>query len=498
MGEQDPGDGPVDGGGVVIGRRQAGQRRRSAADPPVAGLRVVLEDHSARRTARVPPGVPIGQEIAVCRPRQPNGRSVLVRNRPADVVVAAGVCDPGGGRRLRRQRAECPGGQGHVAGGQRRPHLHHETVVVSDVADLAVMGALAQVLHQLVGRDDGFRFENNRRTGDPHHSAEGLGDRMHFGLVLAVGAESLPDEGDGVEPQHLHTEISQEQDDLGVFGEYFRVRPVDVPLVGVEGGPHPALCLIVPGEAAWGEVGEDLRQEGFVGVGFRAIRIDPEVVAVLGVSGARGPRPGVLAGDVVQHQVDDQADAGTPEPAGEQAKIVDGTETRVHRAVVGHRVAAVVVPFASPQQRHQMEIVHAQFGQIAQVIADLGEAAGEPVGVGGVPDHRGLLEPVRSQQPPLVQLVEVLLAIAKGRGRSGNKGVRKSSGGVAVEQRQRIDQIGPPAVQAQREGAPAQRVHSVEHPSRGFVDLRRRAGHEDIVRYPRRIRRVGPGPVDPQ
>ena len=41
--QQDPPERGVDGNGIAVGRRQAGQRRRGAADPPVAGGRVVLE-----------------------------------------------------------------------------------------------------------------------------------------------------------------------------------------------------------------------------------------------------------------------------------------------------------------------------------------------------------------------------------------------------------------------------------------------------------------------
>ena len=94
----------------------------------------------------------------------------------------------------------------------------------------------------------------------------------------------------------------------------------------------------------------------FVGVGLGAVREDAEVVAVLRVSGAGGPRPGVLAGHVVEHQVDDQADPGSSQLGRRAAQVVHRAEIGSHRTVVGHRVAAVIVAVAGPQQRHQVQV----------------------------------------------------------------------------------------------------------------------------------------------
>ena len=231
------------------------------------------------------------------------------------------------------------------------------------------------------------------------------------------------------------------------------------------------------------EIGEDLRQVRFEGVGFAPVRVDAKVVAIPRISSAGGSRPGMFAGHVVEHQIDDQADPGAAKPAGEGTQIVDGAETRFHRAIIGDRVAAVVVPLPGLQQRHQMQVLHPQLGQIVEVVADAGQAAGEPVGVGGIADHRGLLEPVRLEQPPLVQLVQFFAAVAKGRRGRHDQGVRQVRGPVAVEQGQRLDQIGPPAVEAEREGAPTDRVHVREHLSRAVVEPGRRAEHGDILRY---------------
>ena len=49
--------------------------------------------------------------------------------------------------------------------------------------------------------------------GDPGQRAQRLGDRVHLGLVLAGGAQPLPEERDRVQPQHLDPEVRQAQDD---------------------------------------------------------------------------------------------------------------------------------------------------------------------------------------------------------------------------------------------------------------------------------------------
>ena len=84
--------------------REPGQRGRGAADPLVAGGGVVLEDQALGPRPGEVAGVPVGQEAPVPVAGQPDGRGVAVVDRPADVVVAADVGDPGAGDGRRRQR----------------------------------------------------------------------------------------------------------------------------------------------------------------------------------------------------------------------------------------------------------------------------------------------------------------------------------------------------------------------------------------------------------
>ena len=239
---------------------------------------------------------------------QPDRRGILVVDGPADVVVAADVGDPGSGGRNRVEPLQRLGGQPDVAGGQHRPDLHHQSVVVGEVADLAVMTTLAEVLHQVARSHDRLRLEDRGGAGQSGHRAQRLGQRVHLRLVLARGAQSLPHEGDRVQPDRLDAVVGEVEHDVGVLAEDVGVGPVDVPLPAVERRPDPAVECVVPGEVAGREVREHLRQARLVRVRDAAVGMHVEVVAVALLAGPGPHRPLVLGGDVVEHQVQAQRD----------------------------------------------------------------------------------------------------------------------------------------------------------------------------------------------
>ena len=100
----------------------------------------------------------------------------------------------------------------------------------------------------------------------------------------------------------------------------------------------------------------------------------------------------------------------------EVLEVVHRAEVGPHRAVVGDGVPAVVVAVARPQQRHQVQVAHAELVEVGQVRGDAAQVVGEPLGVGGVADHRGVLEPVRAQHPLEVAHVEAVGPHAERRG----------------------------------------------------------------------------------
>ena len=163
----------------------------------------------------------------------------LVHDGPADVVVAPDVGGPRGVRWLPRQGTQHLRGQARVAGCQRGPELDHEAVVVRHVRDPAVVSPLAQVAHQVTGADDRLGLEDDRRRDDARAGTQGLEQVVDLRLVLAVGAQALPHERDRVEAERLHPARQQRQEHIEHLEEDPRVRPVQVPLEGVEGGPDP-------------------------------------------------------------------------------------------------------------------------------------------------------------------------------------------------------------------------------------------------------------------
>ena len=199
-------------------------------------------------------------------------------------------------------------------------------------------------------------------------------------------------ERDRVQPEHLDAEVGQEQDDVGELAR--RPRGCDQSrshcqaLNVVQTQPCEVL---VPGEVARGEVREDLRQGALVGVGQLAVGEDVEVVAVvLARPPARRLRPLVLAGDVVEHEVEHQADAVLAQRRSARSRR-SSTVPRSARtvAVVRHRVPAVVVARPRLQQRHQVQVGDAELAQVGQAAPDAREVVGEPVGVRGVADMDG-------------------------------------------------------------------------------------------------------------
>ncbi|RIH82230.1 hypothetical protein Mlute_02563 [Meiothermus luteus] len=200
MGQQQALNGQVDQPGIA--RLQGGleppQAGRSARGAPVAGGGVFLEVHPPGKGAREVALVKLRQKVPVGRAGEPYCGGVGVGDGPADVVVAAQVGGPGRAGGFLRKALQGLGKKPGVAAGQAAPDLHHQGVVVGQLRDLAVVSPGAQVGNQVLGGHDGLGLEGHRRGPDAHRRPHGLGESVHLGLVLAVGAQALPDEGNGV------------------------------------------------------------------------------------------------------------------------------------------------------------------------------------------------------------------------------------------------------------------------------------------------------------
>ena len=227
-------------------------------------------------------------------------------------------------------------------------------------------------------------------------------------LVLAVGAEPLPQERDRVQPQDVDADVREPEHRLGDRDEHLGVGVVEVPLEAVEGRPHPAPVDL--GEAPGRRLGEHLGQRPLVRVGLGPVG---ELVVE---AGPRGPL--MLGRRMVEDDVDAQGDPGRAQLVGQLSEIVDAPECRLDRSVVDDRVAAVVRFRAGVEQRHQVQVGDAELPQVGEVLADAGERAGEAVDVGDVPDRLLALEPVRRDLALVVEPAQDGRAL---RGRPGDR-----------------------------------------------------------------------------
>ena len=162
----------------------------------------------------------------------------------------------------------------------------------------------------------------------------------------------------------------------------------------------------------------------------------------------------MLARDVVDHQVEAQADAVLAEHPGELAQVVHRAEVGPHAVVVLHRVATVVGRLARREQWHQVQVGDTEVGEVRRLLGDPVEGAGEPVGVRRVAEHVLALEPVGRQRPLQVERVQLLGPGREPVGRDLHQPL--DDGLVVVEQRAECcHQVGPPAVHSSLEQLPS-------------------------------------------
>ena len=319
---------------------------------------------------------------------------VLIGDRPADVVMAADVGRPGRGRRLGRDAAQDVGHQARIGGRQRRPDLDHERVVVGEVRHPAGPPAGSQVGGQLVRADDRLGLEQHSRRDDPGAGPQGGHEIVHLGLALTIGALALPHEGDRIEPEDLDPASREGQHDVDELEQDPWIRPVQIPLVGMERGPHPAAIGKLR-EVARRRGRKDIGQRGLVGVGQRPVGEDPEHRGGLRIAGRRGPGPGVFRRAVIEDEIDAQADAPRAQGASDCLEVVDGAQLAVDRPIVGDRVSAVIVTFPAAQHGHEVEVADPELGQQVEVVEDARQVPGEAIRIADIADHIGRLERVK-------------------------------------------------------------------------------------------------------
>ena len=197
----------------------------------------------------------------------------------------------------------------------------------------------------------------------------------------------------------------------------------------------------------------------------------------------------MFLGHVVEHEVEDQADALVAQELRQRLEVLDRPEVGAQFAVGGHGIPAVVVPLARAQQRHEVQVGNAELFEVVDLAADGFQCSREAVGVGGVAEHPRVLQPVGREDASFVQSVQLGIAVPVCRGRMGNQPLRHVEGPLAVEGLQRVEEVVPPSVQPQLEELTAL-GRKVGEDRRSGVDHRRRCrgGHREEPSRRRRRR----------
>ena len=119
---------------------------------------------------------------------------IFIVKSPSDVVMTAQVVDPCTAMRQPLPVVYGVLQQFHLPCCQGFPEQGHQQGVVGQLTLFRV-----NVLDHVIGMNNGFGFEKHRRGNDPDHGVKGPNKGMGFRLVLASGAQSLPDKCHGIQ-----------------------------------------------------------------------------------------------------------------------------------------------------------------------------------------------------------------------------------------------------------------------------------------------------------
>ena len=237
----------------------------------------------------------------------------------------------------------------------------------------------AEVGDHLAGLHDHLAQQQRAGANDLADHAHDPGEGVDLGQVAAVGAQFLPDVGNGVQADDVHAPVAEEEHVLRHIVEHHGVGIVQIPLIGVEGGHDHLARLLAVGEVAGGGGGKDL------GHGLLVFLRDGPVVKkeipllIFRVAGLGPPRPGVLLAGVVHHEIQADGDAPPVAVLRQRRQVLHIPQIGAHPPEVRDGVAAVAVFGGAVQQRHEMEIVHAAVGDIVQTLLHAPQGAREGV-----------------------------------------------------------------------------------------------------------------------
>jgi hypothetical protein len=154
---------------------------------------------------------------------------------------------------------------------------------------------------------------------------------------------------------------------------------------------------------------------------------------------------------MVQNKIKSQRDPSGTQYGGQLAKIINAAEVGAYRPIIHDRVAAVALARPRLEQRHQVEIGDAKFGEIVHPIRYTFQVTCEKIGVGRVTEHLGVLKPLRIRMPAQIQQSQVGWPLLEVLCRDLHEPVGHLGGMVGVGTRKARQQVRPIALQPSRE-----------------------------------------------
>jgi hypothetical protein len=231
--------------------------------------------------------------------------------------------------------------------------------MVGHVALVAVAEVFAHVLGPLIGfgqQESVFIIRVDRR-------AQLLDHLVGFAQVFVVGAFTLDQVGNRIEPEAVDPHVEPETHGLQHRLQDPRIVEIQIRLVAEEAMPEVRLRLRVPGPVRSFGVGEyDARVEVFL------VGVAPDVEIALRRARrrrARGLEPGVLIGRVIDDELGDHLQSQPVRLVQHGAKILERTVLRMDILIVGDVVAVVLQ--GRGIEGHQPEGVDAQIPDIFEL-----------------------------------------------------------------------------------------------------------------------------------
>ena len=153
---------------------------------------------------------------------------------------------------------------------------------------------------------------------------------------------------------------------------------------------------------------------------------------------------------MIENQIDNGADPAGPQRRREISQILVGAQIRSNRVEILHGVPAVIVTLTWCEQRHHMQVGHAQIGEMVEPLPQPLQRGAVAVDVAGVPEHVGALKPIGLQEPALVQTMEVVGAFGETLRCDGDE-IGGDRVGLVVQGGDSIVQVGPPLLESELE-----------------------------------------------